>query len=831
VSITPGTRVGPYEVVAPLGAGGMGEVFRALDSRLGREVALKLLPSSLVSDPERLRRFEQEGRAAAALHHPNIMVVYDVGSFDGQPYLVSELLEGETLSASLQRATVPVRKALDWSIQIARGMAAAHARGVVHRDLKPDNVFVTSDGVVKILDFGLARLDESLAANEDATFRRATEPGVVMGTAGYMSPEQVRGQLLDARSDIFSFGVILYELLTGHRAFHRGTTAETMTSILHDDVAPPRSLVDSIPMALEAVVQHCLEKNLDDRFQSARDLAFQLQSIDLASSRSGSSPGVVASGDQQREAAALPSIRQLSFRRGHIPTARFAPDGRTILYSAAWDELETEMFVAQPGIPEARTLGLQGAVLSVSAQGEMAVSLNHNPEMGFMSRGTLARVPMTGGAPRRIADAVYDADWHPDGKSLALIRRSPREGFRIEFPIGTAIYETPSWMSHLRFSPAGDRLAFFEHPLMGDNQGSLMTLSLDGRVKEELASNLYIAWGLAWHPRSREIWFSAATSESGGTMIVRAVESGSAPRETFSSLGSTVLFDIAPDGTLLVSQEAMRRGILAHVGEEKERDISWFDWSFPMCLSADGSTLLFEEQGVAIGGTYTVYLRGTDGSPAIRLEEGRARDLSADGSTVLAISYGPSADRLLLIPTGVGEVRDIPISGIESFQTASFLPGGRELVITASRPGEGKRLWIVPVEGGQPRAISAEGIGPFMAIDMSGTFVAATRGSDQPMLYPIAGGEPRPAPGVAPGDMPALWQGNELTVFRREKKKSEIYRIDLESGTRVLWRTLTAPDPAGVQDVFPVRFAASHEQYVYGYRVMLSSLFTVSGVR
>ena len=829
MSITPGTRVGPYEVIALLGAGGMGEVFRGRDSRLGRDVALKLLPSSFVSDPDRLRRFEQEGRAAAALHHPNIMVVYDVGSFDGQPYLVSELLEGETLSAHLQRGAVPARKALNWGTQIARGMAAAHARGVIHRDLKPDNVFVTSDGVVKILDFGLARLDES--PGDDATFRKATEPGVVMGTAGYMSPEQVRGQLLDARSDIFSFGVILYELLTGHRAFLRGTTAETMTSILHDEAVAPRSLVESIPISLEAVIQHCLEKNPDDRFHSARDLAFQLQSSDLASSRSGSSPGDAASRAPQGEVAPLPSIRQISFRRGYIPTARFAPDGRTILYSAAWDEQETEMFVSQPGIPEARTLGIQGAVLSVSSlHGEMAVSLGHRPEFGFMATGTLARVPMIGGAPRRIADAVYDADWHPDGKSLALIRRSPRDGFQIEFPIGTAIYQTPSWMSHLRFSPAGDRLAFFEHPFAGDNQGSLVTLTLDGR-KEVLATNLYIAWGLAWHPQSGELWFSAATSESGGTMIVRAVESGGVPRETFSSLGSTVLFDIARDGTLLVSHEAMRRGVIAHLHEEKERDISWFDWSFPMRLSADGSTLLFEEQGVATGGTYTVYLRGTDGSPAVRLEDGRARDLSADGRLVLAISYQPPSERLFLIPTGVGEVRDVPIPGMESFQNAAFLPGERELVISASRHGEGQRLWIVSVEGGEPRAISPEGIGPFLAINTDGTFVAATRGSDQLMLYPIDQGEARRAPGAVPGDIPALWRGKELTVFRREKKKSEVYRIDLESGTRRLWRTLTAPDPAGVQDVFPVRFSDSGEQYVYGYRVMLSSLFTVAGAR
>jgi serine/threonine protein kinase len=276
-----GTKVGPYEIRSPIGAGGMGEVYRAVDSRLGRDVALKILPGTFARDPDRLHRFEMEARAVAALNHPNILAVFDVGQQDGSPFLVSELLEGESLRAVLDRGPLPQRKTIEYGVQIAQGMAAAHEKGIVHRDLKPENIFITKDGRIKILDFGLAKLVQASAGDADGATLASlgTLAGVVLGTPGYMAPEQVRGQPADARTDIFSFGVVLYEMLCGQRAFHCDTPAETMTAILKQDPAEISGATHAVSPALDRIVRRCLEKSPDQRFQSARDLSFALGAL------------------------------------------------------------------------------------------------------------------------------------------------------------------------------------------------------------------------------------------------------------------------------------------------------------------------------------------------------------------------------------------------------------------------------------------------------------------------------------------------------------------------------------------------------------------------
>jgi len=288
MALAAGTKLDGYEVLGLLGAGGMGEVYRARDVVLKRDVAIKVLPTFVSQDPDRLRRFEQEAQAAAALNHPNILAVYQFGVFEGAPYLVSELLEGSTLRQMLQRGPLQVRKTIDYAVQIAHGLAAAHEKGIVHRDLKPENLFVTKDGRIKILDFGLAKLTQRQPDSDGAapTLTAGTDPGMVMGTAGYMSPEQVRGKAVDHRTDIFAFGAILYEMLTGKRAFQRSTSAETMTAILNDEPPAISQLVQSIPPGLQRVVHRCLEKNPEQRFHSASDLAFALEAL----SESGSSP-------------------------------------------------------------------------------------------------------------------------------------------------------------------------------------------------------------------------------------------------------------------------------------------------------------------------------------------------------------------------------------------------------------------------------------------------------------------------------------------------------------------------------------------------------------
>ncbi|MCU0256801.1 MAG: serine/threonine protein kinase, partial [Vicinamibacterales bacterium] len=407
--IPEGTRLGPYEIVEPIGAGGMGEVYRAHDARLGRDVAVKVLPRRFASDADRLHRFEQEARAAAALNHPNIVAVFDLGVGEAGPYVVSELLQGETLRVTTARGPMPPRRAVDLAMQIAAGLAAAHQRGIVHRDLKPDNVFVTTDGRAKILDFGLAKLTEPIVAGPgpaDAPTALVTIPGMVLGTAGYMSPEQVRGEVTDLRTDIFALGAVFYEMLAGKRAFTGDSVVETMSAILRTD--PPEFVAGAVPSSLDRIVRRCLEKNPAHRFQSAGDIAFALEAVSAASSTSAGQPGVPAmvSPPPPRRARRRPwrpvavgaallaagaalgalsarwltpvlttaTFRALTFDRLPVTGARFMPDGQTIVYSAAPHAYVPELFMLSPNVEGPRALGVTAAhLLSSSSRGELAL--------------------------------------------------------------------------------------------------------------------------------------------------------------------------------------------------------------------------------------------------------------------------------------------------------------------------------------------------------------------------------------------------------------------------------------------------------------------------
>src|SRR5580693_6102000 len=393
MNLTSGARLGPYEIVSPLGAGGMGEVYRARDTRLKREVAIKVLPQATSLDADRLRRFEQEALATAALNHPNILAVFDIGTHDGSPYVVSELLEGETLRERLRGGAIAVRKTLDYALQMAHGLAAAHEKGIVHRDLKPENLFLTKDGRVKILDFGLAKLTQpdSAAQTSLPTMTHATEAGVVMGTAGYMSPEQVRGVAVDARSDIFSFGAILYEMLSGKRAFHGETAADTMSAILREEPPELNETNRNVSPALERIVEHCLEKNPEQRFHSASDIAFDLEHLTGVSGTSARVTAVAPASRRSKRLAAVAAgltlallmfragwwlgrgsgsappaeYHQITFRTGEIGNARFTPDG-SIVYSAAWDGGDNQLYISRSDDPGARELGLKAELLSIS---------------------------------------------------------------------------------------------------------------------------------------------------------------------------------------------------------------------------------------------------------------------------------------------------------------------------------------------------------------------------------------------------------------------------------------------------------------------------------
>ncbi|HLN58473.1 MAG TPA: protein kinase [Thermoanaerobaculia bacterium] len=855
MTLSAGTHLGPYEILAPLGAGGMGEVYRARDPRLGREVAIKVLPASYSQDTDRLKRFEQEARAAGVLNHPNIMAVYDIGTHEGAPYVVSELLEGETLRARLAVGALPPRKAIEFAVQIAQGLAAAHEKGIVHRDLKPENLFVTRDGRVKILDFGLAKLIQPEEKEPQTELPTATEPGVVLGTLGYMSPEQVRGQAADTRSDIFSFGAILYEMLSGSRAFSGGSAADTMSAILVKE--PPDLSVtnQSITPGLERIVRHCLEKNPEERFHSAHDLAFDLEALSGISAPSGRAAAVTPHASRTRVgiglaavavvAAAvagafvagrktglrpLPSFQQLSFRRGRIAAARFGPGGQNVVYSAEWEGNPPQLFSTRPGSSDTTSLQVPSArLLAVAPSGELALQLSSRFARGFTWTGTLARAPLAGGAAREVLEATHWADWSPDGSELAVVRDFGGKN-RLEFPIGKPLYETGGFVSYPRVSPKGDLVAFLDHPQHGDDGGSVAIVDKAGK-KRTLSSGWSSEDGLAWGPRGEEVWFTA--TKVGGARALWAVGLSGRERLLARVTGPLTLHDVASDGRVLLTHDTSREGILALApGETKERDLSWLDWSLVRGLSADGKTILFDESGEGSGTSYSVGLRKTDGSPAVKLGEGAAMALSPDGKWVASIPRGEPA-QLVLLPTGSGESRRITNDSINHV-SAAFFPDGKRILFGGSEPGRGVRFYVQDLEGGKPRAVSPEGVELFaVAISPDGGRFAAVAPGGETWLYPIAGGQPERATGVQAGESPICWSRDGRWLYVRDVSRvpTRIFRVDLLGGQRELWKEIAPSDTSGLVGIFGVRAAPEAGAYAYTYGRILSDLYVASGIK
>ena len=855
MTLSAGSRLGPYEILGQIGAGGMGEVYRARDPRLGREVAIKVLPASFSSDADRLRRFEQEARAAGVLNHPNITAVYDIGTHEGAPYVVQELLEGETLRAALAGGRLPPRKAIEYAAQIAHGLAAAHEKGIVHRDLKPENLFVTRDGRVKILDFGLAKLthqEEGSQVTNLPTATAGTEPGVVLGTLGYMSPEQVRGKPADPRSDIFAFGAILYEMLSGQRAFHGDSAADTMSAILKED--PPDLSVtnQNVSPGLERIVRHCLEKNPEQRFHSAHDLAFDLEALSTASGAPSAIGGVeaargpivrapiaaavatlalgIALGHFLWKPAKLstPTYRRLTFRRGNIATARFAPDGRTVVYSASFEGQPLEVFTTRPEGPESTPLGVKNAnLLSASPSGELAISLRERFLGGPLGVGTLATMPLGGGAPRSIAEFVDFADWTPDGKQLAAARFL--EGrTRMELPLGKVIYSSEQGFGAMRVSPKGDRIAIFQD---GPEGRSILTVDLAGKSKI-LAGPGIGGLGIAWSPSGDEIWYDHRGAH--GQSLLEAVDLSGHRRSIMSAPVGVILHDIARDGRVLVERASTRRGVPGFVpGDLHERDLSWFDGSRPVALSDDGRLLLFNEVGDATTeGAH--YLRETDGSPAVNLGSGEALDLSPDGKWVLA-RQSESPKTLVLQPSGTGPSIPIDLGSFESVNHAVFFPDGKHLLLDAKEPGNKRRLYVLDLPGGKTRAISSR---PFSfggrPVSSDGSIVVGYGDWQEDIfLVPTTGGDPRTVPGTKDVDM-IRWtpDGKSLLAIETGSIPARVVQIEVATGRREPWKTLAPQEIAGLINISKVLMTPDGKRYVYGYTAAaISDLYLVEGLK
>lgn len=866
-----GTRLGPYEIVAPVGVGGMGEVYKGRDTRLDRTVAIKILPSELSGDASRRQRFEREAKVISSLNHPHICTLYDIGQQDSVDFIVMEFLEGESLAELLDKGSLPEAQVLQYGTQIASALDKAHRNGVTHRDLKPGNIMLTASGA-KLLDFGLAKADPAAATGitlTDMTPQATpmTQHGAVIGTVPYMSPEQVEGNEVDVRSDIFSLGAVLYEMVTGKRAFQGKSEFSVASAILHNHPEPIRTLQPLTSPGLERTIQICLAKNPDERWQSAGDLWQELRSISEGGSKAGSDPALRLRPESE---ARVPSragqlapprpasrvglswivilvsafiviaavtlllitrsrrvppplaFRQLNFRREAVFNAAFAAEKDTVVYSAAGSGNMPQIFVVRPDYPEPQPLCPPGThLLAVSSKGELAVLLDARYVWFRLFTGTLARMPLSGGAPRQVQEGVRQADWSPDGSQLAIIREVAGKD-RIEYPIGNVLREVSGYLSDLRVSPTGDRIAYFEHPRKWDDRGSVNIVDLNGK-NTMLSDGYWSERGLAWSPSGDEILFSA--SRSGGSFTVYAVTPFASLRVAYQPPGGLTIEDVAHDARWLATRVDYRYAAMVHTSEDPaDRNLSWLNTSHVRALSRDGQTLLFAETG--LGNNYDVCLRKTDGSPVVRLGEGWAADLSADGKWALDIiqSHPP---QLVIYPTGAGQTQQLKRGTIENYSSARWFPDGKSVLIGGNEPGKGPRFYIQQLGAKQ----AAQPVTPQGTRDgwlsSDGSLVLARGPESKYFIYPVAGGEPRPVSALTETDIISQWSADQRSalVYRRAQVPCRLEWVDLATGRRTLFKEFAPADRTGLLSMREIVVTDDLRSYAYTAYYQVSSLF------
>ena len=838
-----GKHIGPYLITGLIGRGGMGMVFKAQDTQLNRTVAIKALPADQFADSERKRRFLQEAKSASALNHPNIVTVHGITQAFGSDFLIMEYVAGKTLDELIPDKGLPLKQALKYAVEIADALAAAHAAGIVHRDIKPSNIIVNDQGRVKVLDFGLAKPVERAPDDAQAAPEKQTKSGLVFGTAAYMSPEQAEGKRADPRSDIFAFGALLYEMVTGRRAFSGRNTITILAAVLNQEPPPVHTVTANVPSELEWIITRCLKKDPDRRIQHAAEVKLAIQDVlDAPSSaplplaakprRIWLAPALIA-----LAIGLAPSIwfglrilrpepvtyERLSYRLGDVLMARFAPGGN-VIYAAAWDGALPAIFSVRPGNREARDLGVQGSILSISPSGEMAVLLGAR---GSSSYGTLAQVSAGGGAPREILENVLSADWDPAGESLAVVRTV--EGrHRVEYPIGTVLYETRSLRPPLpvRVSRSG-LLAFFDFGEAGDYSLNIVGPRQPRRI---LSKGWRIIGGMDWSPDGKEIWFSA--SHTGNDSAVYAVDLSGKERVLTQMAGWVIVHDVSDDGRMLLSTADSRIGIRClGAAANEERDLAWLDASSVYDITNDGKTILFAELSYGEGRNVAIYLRHTDGSSAVKLGYGYRPSLSPDGKWVACLRRESGAARILLLPTGPGEAKVFSDDGIQP-ETVAWFPDGKRLLVNGNEAGKPPRSYVRPITGAPATPVTALGVRA-SKVSPDARFVGVLK-QNKVIVHSLENGTDSALGEVSPGDALIRWSADGRYLFIQhndaENRSAQILRMDAHTGRKELWREIKAP--AKIAFFFGLAaLSADGKFYAFSYQRDLETLYLVKGLK
>ncbi|MFZ1615317.1 MAG: protein kinase [Holophaga sp.] len=885
MSITVGACLGPYEVLGRLGAGGMGVVYRARDTRLGREVAIKVLPAAFAEDGDRLRRFELEARATGSLNHPNLMVVFDSGTHEGEPYLVMELLNGETLRERLSGKPLPTKKAVEIALQVAQGLTAAHEKGIVHRDLKPDNIFITREGRVKILDFGLAKITEGAALSDGEVTERLPAPlegspsiagpgtamGMVVGTVGYMSPEQVRGEKLDGRSDLFCLGVILWEMLTGKHPFRGDSSIETLHAIMKEE---PPEVDPSLkwPPLLERVLHSCLAKEPSGRFHSAHDLAFALEAT--TGSDTGSLAGLKVNLSRPRRMgralpwvagggsavllyfglawylawppfrpATQPRFTRLTYAQGTVNAAFFSADGRSIFYSGRFHGQKPEIFVRTPESPEARPLQSLGAdLLAVSNDNELAVLKEAQETPQGRSR-TLAQMPGGGGNSRDLLENVLEAAWRNSGQKLAVVTQDSGFRSRLECPPGKVLHTSLGSLKLLRMSPAGDRLALVDGT-GGRTDVMVFEASGAGRILFTKAEDAFASslTGLAWKPDGTELWYS---EQQGSQTAIWALTMTGRRRLVWRAYGTIQLLDLAANGRVLAASHQVRTGVFFQLlGQASVRDLSIQDGTQAIAFTPDGSALLLQESASLDGNTGQdlTYLLNLEGGSPVRLAQGSPRSLSPDGKYVgMSIQEGESetpGNVLTFVPTGAGSLLKVGVPDrFEGLDDGLLFQKGTKVLFAGLEKGQDWRFYTMDRTGGVPRPFTPVGIRaprPLLLSPDGTTMVGTTTTRGQHTRYALNGEGTQPIRGLKDWETPFAWTAdgrNLLVSGRADELPIQIYLLDPDTGKRRLVHTFAPPDATGYLQTPQICMSADGKRFAFTFRKKLSELFLIEGLK